>query len=156
MMQKVLLSVWVLLGLVACQEAASDSSATTESTTTAVTAQAPAGAAATTATGQLTTAEWPEKVHDFGEIPQGDPVTHTFKVVNTGDQPLTIADVKASCGCTATEYTREAIPPGGEGIVQARYNAAAIGVFNKSVTVTYNTATQREILMLKGTVSEKK
>ncbi len=154
-MQKVLLSAWVLLGLVACQEPASESAAMVESTSTAVAAQAPAGTAVST-DNQLTTAEWPEKVHDFGNIPQGAPVTHTFKVVNTGDQPLTIADVKASCGCTATEYTREAIPPGGEGIVQARYNAAAVGVFNKSVTVTYNTATQREILMLKGTVSETK
>lgn len=142
------------LGLVACQEEAATSSNESETAASATPAAsvAPAAEAAPADAAGFTTAAWDSKVHDFGTIPQGVPVTHTFKVTNTGSEPLTITNVKASCGCTATEYTREAIPPGGEGIVQARYNAAAEGNFNKSVTVTYNTENQRELLRLTGIV----
>ena len=150
MIRNFLLSAFVVTGLVACQEETTTGTDVTGTTApTSVSAETPAGAAAATA---LTEAAWVEKAHDFGQIPQGEPVTHTFTVKNSGTQPLIISDVKASCGCTATDYTREAIPPGGEGMVQARYNAAAEGVFNKSVTVTYNTSAQREVLALKGTV----
>ena len=144
------MSALVMVVLVACQEEGASEEATAEvPAATTVAAPAVGNAGTTTAT---TTVEWQNKVHDFGEIEQNNPVTHTFKVTNTGEEPLKITNVKASCGCTATDYTKEAIPPGGEGFVQARYNAAAPGVFNKSVTVTYNAANQRELLRLKGTV----
>lgn len=151
MIRKILMSALVIVALVACQEeTATDEAGTATSPAATAVAAAPAGNAGTAS--EITTVEWEGKVHDFGEIVQGTPVTHTFKVVNTGTEPLNISNVKASCGCTATDYTKEAIPPGGEGFVQARYNAAAAGVFNKSVTVTYNVANQRELLRLKGTV----
>ncbi len=151
MIHKILMSALVMVALVACQEEGATDAATSETSPAATAvAAAPAGNAGTST--EVTTVEWEGVVHDFGEIVQGTPVTHTFKVVNTGAEPLNISNVKASCGCTATDYTKEAIPPGGEGFVQARYNAAAAGVFNKSVTVTYNAANQRELLRLKGTV----
>lgn len=147
---KILMSALVMVALVACQEeGASEEAAAEAPAATTVAAPAAGNAGATAST---TTVEWANTVHDFGEITQNNPVTHTFKVTNTGEEPLKITNVKASCGCTATDYTKEAIPPGGEGFVQARYNAAAPGVFNKSVTVTYNAANQRELLRLKGTV----
>lgn len=156
MIRKILMSALVIVALTACQEEAATDESSTETPAAATPAAATAAAAAPVGnagtTSEVTTVEWEGKVHDFGEIPQGTPVTHTFKVVNTGEEPLNISNVKASCGCTATDYTKEAIPPGGEGFVQARYNAAAAGVFNKSVTVTYNVANQRELLRLKGTV----
>lgn len=151
MIRKILMSALVMVALVACQEETATGEATTETSPAATTvAAAPVGNAG--ASSEVTTVEWEGIVHEFGEIVQGTPVTHTFKVVNTGTEPLNITNVKASCGCTATDYTKESIPPGGEGFVQARYNAAAAGVFNKSVTVTYNTAKQRELLRLKGNV----
>ncbi len=146
-----LMTAFALVALTACQENVSgDEAASGEATATPTAAAAPAGNAG--ASAEMTTAEWAAKEHDFGNIDQGKPVTHTFKVTNTGDQPLKISNVKASCGCTATDYSKEVIPAGGEGFVQARYNAASPGVFNKSVTVTYNVANQRELLRLKGTV----
>ncbi len=154
MIRRVLMMGVVATGLMACQEKAATTETTSESPA-AMTVGAEAPMAAAPDAASLTEATWESKVHDFGEITQGVPVTHTFKVKNTGDQPLIITAVKASCGCTATEYTKEAIAPGEEGIVQAQYNAAAEGVFNKSVTVTYNVAAQREMLSLKGNVIKK-
>ena len=64
-----------------------------------------------------------EKEYDFGEILQGDKVTHTFGFRNVGDRPITLSRVSASCGCTATSGTRGEIAPGAEGEVTATFNS---------------------------------
>ena len=38
---------------------------------------------------------------DFGDIKQGDVVSHTFVLSNSGGDLLKISNVQASCGCTA-------------------------------------------------------
>ena len=53
--------------------------------------------------------KWDETTHDFGKIDQGKPVSTEFVFTNTGTTPLVISNVKGSCGCTVTEYTKEAI-----------------------------------------------
>ncbi len=91
-------------------------------------------------------------VHDFGKIKQGTPVTHEFKFVNTGKEPLIITNAQPSCGCTVPSWTREPIPPGGTGFVKATFNAAAAGGFNKSVTVTANVEGGVIMLTIRGEV----
>lgn len=54
-----------------------------------------------------------ETIYDFGEIKEADgKVSHTFKIDNTGDAPLVLTRVIASCGCTTPEWTKEPIAPG--------------------------------------------
>lgn len=99
-------------------------------------------------------ASWVATEHDFGSIPEGTPVSHTFEVLNTGQQPFKITDVKTSCGCTVAEYTQEAIQPGEKGIVSATFSAKAPGMFNKSISVTTDIEEEPIIrLRLKGEVS---
>lgn len=95
---------------------------------------------------------WDSKTHDFGQIDQNITAEHTFSFVNEGETPLVIASVKASCGCTVAEYTKEPIAPGATGEVLARYNAAKAGVFSKTVTVRANANEESVILTLKGEV----
>lgn len=38
--------------------------------------------------------------HDFGNITQGQVVTHSFIISNNGGELLKLSNVKASCGCT--------------------------------------------------------
>ena len=95
---------------------------------------------------------WESTTHDFGKIEQNLPKEHVFTFTNNGDVPLIISSVKASCGCTVAEYTREPIAPGEEGSVSARYNAAKVGAFTKTVTVTANTGEEAVVLTLKGEV----
>jgi hypothetical protein len=83
-----------------------------------------------------------------------NPVTHEFKFTNTGNAPLVISSVQASCGCTVTEYSKEPIPVGGQGYVKATYNAAKLGVFTKSVTVNANAEESVVQLTIKGEVVE--
>ena len=95
---------------------------------------------------------WESTTHDFGRIEQNLAKEHVFKFTNNGDVPLIISSVKASCGCTVAEYTKEPIAPGDKGSVSARYNAAKVGAFSKTVTVTANTGEEAVVLTLKGEV----
>jgi hypothetical protein len=95
---------------------------------------------------------WEKESHDFGEIPQGTPVTVSFSFTNKGDEPILIADVATSCGCTASNYSKEPILPGASSTITATYNAVAAGAFNKSITVNFNEESAKKVLMIKGTV----
>ncbi|MBC7536012.1 MAG: DUF1573 domain-containing protein [Ferruginibacter sp.] len=93
-----------------------------------------------------------EDVHDFGKIPQGKPVTYIFEVTNVGKEPVTIANVQASCGCTTPEWDRDKpITAGGTTKITVGYNAAAEGPFSKLVTVTYGENLSKQIT-IKGEV----
>jgi hypothetical protein len=98
--------------------------------------------------------KWDEKTHDFGKINQGTPVKHEFIFTNTGGSPLIISNVKGSCGCTVTKYSKEPVPPGKTGTVTATFNAAAMGSFHKSVRVTANVEGGNETLFIKGEVAK--
>ena len=98
--------------------------------------------------------EWVSTTHDFGTIKKDVPVEHEFTFTNTGTEPLVISSVKASCGCTVTDYTTSQIPAGEKGYVKATYNAAKLGVFTKTVTVTANTESGSVQLFIKGEVVE--
>ncbi len=100
--------------------------------------------------------KWSATEYDFGKIEQGVPVSYEFTFTNSGDAPLVISTVQASCGCTVTSYSKEPIEPNGQGFVKATYNAASLGTFAKNVTVTANTDEQVVKLMIKGEVVAKK
>lgn len=95
---------------------------------------------------------WSQTSFDFGKIEKSKPVTHKFTFTNNGNAPLIISSVKASCGCTVAEYTKEPIPAGAQGFVKATYNAAQPGVFSKTVTINSNTEEGVVVLTVKGVV----
>ena len=97
--------------------------------------------------------KWDQEMHDFGDIEKGKPVSYQFSFVNTSKETVLLTNVKASCGCTATNYTKTPIKPGEKGMVEATYNAAAPGAFNKTVTVTTSEANASpKVLTIKGKV----
>jgi hypothetical protein len=97
---------------------------------------------------------WNTTSFDFGNISVGVPVSHAFSFTNTGEIPLVITSVQASCGCTVTSYSKEPIQPGASGFVRATYNAAKVGQFSKSVTVNANTKESVVQLTIQGEVIE--
>ncbi len=102
---------------------------------------------------QLPVFEWRETLHDFGTVIEGEKVTYSFVFKNTGKRDLLISGVRASCGCTATEYTQEAVPPGEEGIVSVTFNThRRRGFQHKSITVTANTQPNKAVLRIKAKV----
>ena len=95
---------------------------------------------------------WKAESIDVGEIPQGTPKDVVFEFKNTGKSDVIITNVKAACGCTATDYTKTPVKPGQSAKVTATYNAAAKGAFSKTVTVTTNAEEASKVLVFKGTV----
>ena len=98
--------------------------------------------------------KWDETSFDFGKILKGKPATHQFEFVNNGTVPLIITGVKPSCGCTTPEWTKEPIPAGGTGFIKATYNAAALGAFSKTITITSNADGNPIVLIIKGEVKD--
>ncbi|KQW97420.1 DUF1573 domain-containing protein [Flavobacterium sp. Root420] len=98
------------------------------------------------------TIAWKAETIDVGQIPQGTPKAIVYEFKNTGKIAVVITNVQGSCGCTATDYTKEPILPGKTAKVTATYNAANKGAFTKTVTVTTSAETSPKILTLKGTV----
>jgi hypothetical protein len=97
-----------------------------------------------------------KETHDFGEVIEGKMASYEFEVTNTGNQPLIINNVQASCGCTSPHWTREPIMPGKSGIVKATYNSQGRpGVFNKSLTIMSNVSTGSKVVYIKGSVIKK-
>ncbi len=95
---------------------------------------------------------WKAETIDVGQIPQGTPKAIVYEFKNTGKTAVVITNVQGSCGCTATDYTKEPILPGKSAKVTATYNAANKGGFTKTVTVTTSAETTPKVLTLKGTV----
>ncbi len=98
-----------------------------------------------------------EESFDFGTVPEEKgTVTHEFSFTNTGAQPLILQNVKASCGCTTPEWTKDPVLPGKKGTIKVTYNPSGRpGPFNKSVTVTSNAENASAVLIIKGTVTPK-
>ena len=97
---------------------------------------------------------WKAETIDLGEIPQGTPKPIEFSFKNTGTKSVLITNVKAACGCTATNYTKTPIKPGETATITATYNAATAGPFSKTVTVSLNENEVPKILTIKGKVVE--
>lgn len=93
--------------------------------------------------------------YDFGEVTEGVKVEHEFRFTNTGNSPLIIANVQASCGCTTPEYSKTPIPPGGEGLVKVVFNSEGqLGKQHKVITVTSNATKRNTLLHLRGEVKK--
>jgi hypothetical protein len=95
--------------------------------------------------------------HDFGTFKEeAGRQTYNFDVTNTGDSPLVLQNIVASCGCTTPTWTRNPIPPNGNGTITAIYDPAnRPGPFNKTLSVYTNSKPQVTVIVLKGEVIQK-
>ena len=73
--------------------------------------------------------------YDYGTIMKGADGSCEFKFKNTGNEPLILSNVHASCGCTIPSWTKEPVMPGKEGVIKVTYNTNRIGAISKSITV---------------------
>ena len=106
--------------------------------------------------GPLPAIEYDKTTFDFGTIKEGEKVSHTYHVKNTGDAPLIIQNAQPSCGCTVPEWTKTPIPAGGTGFVKAEFDSKGKqGVQDKIITVTANTWPKVTTLRFKALVNPK-
>lgn len=65
-----------------------------------------------------------DTLHAFGKVEQGDVVSYSFHIKNTGSKPLIIRSASSTCGCTVPTYPKEPIPPGKDGVLKVVFNSA--------------------------------
>jgi hypothetical protein len=97
-----------------------------------------------------------KREYDFGTVNEGEIVETIFKVTNSGTTDLVITNATGSCGCTVPVWPKAAIKPGETGDVAVKFNTS--GKPNrqrKTVTLTTNTVSGRELLTIKGSVTPK-
>ncbi len=116
----------------------------------------PATADYPTDTNQLARIVYEEHDFDFGEAKEGDVVEHSFKFTNTGKVPLVISGARSSCGCTIPKWPEDPIPPGGTGVISAKFNTEGkSNAQKKMIKVTANTYPNETSVTLKGIVKPK-
>ena len=97
-----------------------------------------------------------ENTFDFGTVPEGTVVKHSFKFKNIGKSPLVIGSARSTCGCTIPKWPREPIPPGGSGAIDVRFNTEGKTNFQrKPVTINANTLPSVIKIFVKGNVTPK-
>lgn len=92
-----------------------------------------------------------------GTFPSNKPIQeYRFRFKNTGDAPLILNQVIATCGCTVPSYPKNPIKPGESGVIEVTYNGTNKfpGHFAKTVTVRSNAQTGIVRLTVEGTMTK--
>lgn len=91
--------------------------------------------------------------YDFGVVNEGEKVKHEYTFTNTGNTPLIISSVRASCGCTTPNYPKEPINPGEQSTIEVVFDTSnQPGMQHKVITMLSNTKESQTIFHLKGQV----
>jgi len=95
------------------------------------------------------------KDFEFGTIKQGEKVTAIFEFTNTGGSDLIITRAKASCGCTVPKWPQnKKIKPGEKSQITAVFDSKSkTNKQNKSITLTTNTLSGKDVVFIKGFVT---
>lgn len=114
---------------------------------------------AATDTTKYTTIQWIDSLKNVGNVQFGETVSIPFKFKNTGNYPLMILSAEPGCGCTVTDFPKQAIAPGAEGTITAAFdsNKGHEGEFRKNINVSTNTkGSTSQVLYFMGTIFKSK
>ena len=93
------------------------------------------------------------EVFNFGDIYQGESISHEFILRNIGDADLIISAAKGSCGCTVPEWPKEPISKDKDAIIRVTFNSAGkLGKQNKKVTLVTNAIPNTKVLTIEGNI----
>jgi len=62
-----------------------------------------------------------QQIHDFKSVLEGEILTHTFELLNQGDEALKIEQVKPDCTCSVVHFD-PVLPPNAEGKITVNIN----------------------------------
>jgi hypothetical protein len=139
--------VLIFLAAISCHSASEDKAITTDLVNNPLTANQSAEKVLTPKI------QMDEESFDFGEMQQGESVTHNFVLKNIGDANLIISSAKGACGCTVPEWPKEPIAKAEETIIKVTFNSAGkSGKQNKTVTLVTNAIPNTKVITITGNV----
>ena len=105
-------------------------------------------------TGKLSY-EVPEKVFNFGKMERGTTMEHEFKIINTGETPISVNVTGSTCKCTVGELEKSKIGPGEETNVLLEWTAkTTAGPFRHGARLTVTPGGSQIELNVEGEVVE--
>jgi hypothetical protein len=110
-------------------------------------------------TGMARAAGWAdslfsERTHDFGPVPRGAKVKHEFVLTNRLAEPITILNLRPSCGCTSGKASTSTVNPGASAVIEAQMDTRNfLGIKATILFVTLVTASGREAEVRLGVTS---
>lgn len=92
--------------------------------------------------------KWDQPQQVFTPNPGEKTVTARYRFTNTGASPVSIIDVRPSCGCTTATLAKKDYAPGESGEIEAKVNFAGhVGHQEKWIYVTTNVAGSEPVLL---------
>ena len=95
--------------------------------------------------------EWADKMfkvrtHDFGTVARGSQAVFEFEVQNIYKEPIHIAGVRTSCGCTTPSIKNESLNTWEKGAIVTKFNTASfLGKRGATITVTIDKPYRAEV-----------
>ena len=102
-------------------------------------------------THSLTTATVDKTVHNYGSITTGSSHFAEFTITNTGNHPLLINRVSASCGCTNVTWEKQPVESGQTATVRVDMKPDETGYFDKTIDIYSNAKESPVRLRVTGT-----
>lgn len=96
-----------------------------------------------------------KETHNFGQVEWKIPATVEYSIANSGNKPLVLTNVTASCACAVSSWTKTPIQPGEKGKIKVTFDAKALGRFNKSIAIYSNASPNLVYLYFTGEVVRK-
>ena len=105
----------------------------------------------------ITSMRFDKIVYDYGKIIVDTDNKAFFTVTNTGDKPLIIENVSASCGCTTPKKPEKPIAPGKSDRIEVIFHPkdGQLDAQEKTITVFANTDSKIEVLKIMAFVFPK-
>jgi hypothetical protein len=105
----------------------------------------------------LTSMTFDKLNYNFGKLIEDTENKVSYKVTNSGKNPLIIEKVDVSCGCTTAKKPEKPIAPGKSDVIEVIFHPklGQLGEQKKTVTVTANTDPKIVVLNFEAFVEKK-
>jgi len=101
--------------------------------------------------GSVSAASWAdtlfeESTKDFGAVPRGPLLRHSFAIKNTRNEPVRISNVRVSCGCVTATESKKVLQPGEEGSIDITMDTTRFtGLKSVTVFVRFDSPRSEEV-----------
>ena len=96
------------------------------------------------------------RIHNFGFIPTGEPVSQVFYVKNIGRRKLKIVNIEKECSCITNVLSKDIAAPGDKIKIRINYTPYEDGVFQKNISVKMNIPNHYVTVIIKGKAYDSK